>query len=289
MRSFTALLAVWIVLSARSAAAGDGLNEKRLLQAMVYYDIAKFTLAKDILVLLVDAPGLSDTDRMLARIFLGASYYYLKDKASARAQLIALHRQFPGVTLDTGYFSPDITELSEDSYADVLRENPSAARPRRDLVAVVPSPPGPPPRTPVPPPVTPPPAPAPAARPPPVKAPAGPGLLALVPFGVGQFARGEAGKGHLFLWSELAALGAGFGGFAYFQSLKRAPSEPWVLGTAYVEDVSHARAVQTFYVSFGVLAAAIALYGVFDAATPPATAQASAVIGGDGAGLAVRF
>lgn len=276
MRSFTALLAVWIVLSARSAAAGDDVNEKRLLQAMVYYDIAKFALAKDILVLLVDGPGLNDANRMLARIFLGASYYYLRDKASARAQFIALHRRYPGVMLDAVYFNPDITELSEQSYADVLRENPSAARPRRDLIAIVPSPPGPP-RTPVPPPVPPPPAPAPVARPPPVQAPAGPGLLALVPFGVGQFARGEAGKGHLFLWSELAALGIGFGGFAYFQSLKRAPSEPWVLGTAYVDDVSHARAVQTFYVSFGVLAAAIALYGVFDAAA------------GDGTGLAVHF
>jgi hypothetical protein len=285
--SAAALLAVWVAFHALPAHAG---LDERIVKAMELYDWGKFVQARDILAPLVDVPGLGDADRIQARIFLAASYYLLKDRASARAQLMALHRQFPGVELDPGYFMPEIVQLSEQAYAEVQKEKAAAAPPRREPIAAAPPPPPPPAPPAPPPPAAPVQVAPPASPPPPPRAPPGPGLLALVPFGVGQFARGDAAKGHALLWSELAALGIGVGGFAYFQSLKRPPSEPWVLGVAYVEDVSYARMVQTVYVSFGVLAGVIAAYGIFDAVTfPVSSPEVSGTFGPGGAGMRVRF
>src|SRR5262245_7075057 len=85
------------LLCSGTALAG---RDQRVLKAIDYFDRAEFTRAKDLLVTLVDAPALSEEDHLQARIYLAASYYGLGDRASAKAQFLALVRRYPRVELD---------------------------------------------------------------------------------------------------------------------------------------------------------------------------------------------
>src|SRR5262245_47090113 len=226
MRKTVATLGVIsALLSPGTALAG---RDQRVLKAIDYFDRAEFTKAKDLLVTLVDAPALSEEDRLQTRIYLAASYYGLGDRASAKAQFMALVRRFPRVELDLGLFLPEVVDLFQEARAEVAREVPA------------PAPPVPPPTTA-----------APVPAPTPVRAPAAPPALTFatfLPSGAGQFQRGDALAGHLFLWSEVGALGLAAAAKIHFQYLKQPPSRPWDFsGPAFVKDVPYATRVQNVF------------------------------------------
>src|SRR5437764_14136868 len=76
----------------------------RLNEGVKFFDAADYAKARDNLAPIVDSPGLNDSERAKARMFLAASYHALGDVQSARAQLQQLARTAPHTRLDPGLF-----------------------------------------------------------------------------------------------------------------------------------------------------------------------------------------
>ena len=299
MRKTVATLGVIsALLCSGTALAG---RDQRVLKAIDFFDRAEFTRAKDLLVTLVDAPGLSEEDRLQSRIYLAASYYGLGDRTSAKAQFLALVRRYPRVELDPGLFLPEVVDLFHQARIEVAKETSATPvqpdQPIQSQPPVVSAPP---------PPVTPVTPPAPPSAPPGSATPAARGLTVatFLPFGAGQFARGDALAGHFFLWSEVGTLALAAGAKIHFQSLKRAPGGPWDFAhPAYVEDVAYATTVQNIFAASLIASGLIAVVGIGEAALraggPGPVAAKVSVGSGAGAisvsvepslaGIAVRF
>ncbi|HEY8205852.1 MAG TPA: hypothetical protein VIG99_00125 [Myxococcaceae bacterium] len=231
-------------------------RDPRVLKAIDFFDRAEFTRAKDLLVTLVDAPALSEEDLLQSRIYLAASYYGLGDRASARAQFLVLVRRFPRAELDPGLFLPEVVDLFKQARMEVLKERP--AQPGSDKpVAGRGTSMGPPGSSSV----------------PPAKAGAAPGsgskgfsAMTFVPFGAGQFSRGDATLGHVFLWSEVGTLALAAGAKIHFQYLKVSPSRPWDFSQpAYVADAGYANLVQNVFAGSLIAAGVIAAAGIAEA------------------------
>lgn len=233
-------------------------RDPRVLKAIDFFDRAEFTRAKDLLVTLVDAPALSEEDHLQSRIYLAASYYGLGDRASAKAQFLALVRRFPRAELDPGLFLPEVVDLFHQAQLEVLKETPAAAA----VTA------------------------APAPDKPVAKAPS---AATFLPFGTGQFARGDATLGHVFLWSEVGALALAAGAKIHFQYLKLSPSRPWdFTQPAYVENVGYANLVQDVFAGALIASGVIAVAGIAEASLHGGGPLALRVRPSPG-GLEVRF
>lgn len=258
------------LLLATAALAAD----ERLDDAIELFNRAEFAKARDRLVGLADAPNLSDASRQKALTYLAASYHALGDSASAKAQLKLLARRYPKATVDPDTFLPEVLALWKQAKREVAQE--AAA-----------SPPMPPP--PMPPPVARPPprlaAPAPPPTPPPP--PLG---LAFVPFGVGQFANRQPGKGALFLAGEAAA----FGTFAVTVSMledlkiKTEPHTIFLNGVVQQTDKDKAELFNRIQVTAFWTGVAVAAAGVLDAViSRPSGQQANVAV--TPTGVAIRF
>ncbi|HYV44147.1 MAG TPA: hypothetical protein VFA20_04760 [Myxococcaceae bacterium] len=271
MHRFASTLALLSAMLCASPALAA--RDQRVLKAIDLFDRAEFTRAKDLLATLVDAPQLSDEDRLQARIYLAASYYGLGDRASAKAQFLMLVRRYPRVELDPGLFLPEVVDLFHQARMEVLKEGPAPATPPQPATDK--------PR----------PAPTTTAATPLAPAPSKPGFGAttFLPFGAGQFARGDATMGHVFLWSEVGALALAAGAMIHFQYLKKDPSRPWDFsGPAYVENVGYATAVQHVFGGALVAAGVIAVAGVAESSLHATGVLALRLEPGPG-GIAVRF
>src|SRR4051812_5873855 len=91
-------------------------------EAILLYDKTDFAKAKDKLVTLIDAPGLSEEDRAQALIYLSASYHAVGDLSSAKAQLMRLARNYPDARIDPGIFLPELVALADEARGEVGRE-----------------------------------------------------------------------------------------------------------------------------------------------------------------------
>jgi len=279
MHRIAATLGVLSLLLCSSTALAA--TDQRVRKAMDLFDRAEFTKAKDLLVGLVDAPELPDEDRLQARIYLAASYYGLGDRASAKAQFLILARRYPRAELDPYLFLPEVVDLYNAARMQVRREAPGETPPAppappahgKPLAAAAP-------------------APAPAVAPAPAH---GHSAATFLPFGAGQFARGDAFAGHLFLWGEVGTLALAAAAKIHFQYLKTGPSRPWDFSTpAYVEDASYANLVQGVFAGSLIAAGAIAVAGIAEAALrsggPADGRRAMAVtVEPSPGGIAVRF
>src|SRR5690606_444704 len=119
------------------------------------------------------------------------------DPASAKAQLLALFREDPDARLNPAVFLPELVALAESARLHVdaeRRERSRASAPPVGEATVKIEPPA-------------------SAR--------ATLLQALTPFGVGQYANGEVGKGSFFLVAESAALFTAVASFTSFTLLKR--------------------------------------------------------------------
>lgn len=188
-----AILLLWLTSPVTLAQA-----DLKVSEAIRHYDGGEFTEAKNTLVTVVESPRLSPPQRSRARIYLAAAYYALGDIASAKAQLLSLARSDPGARLDPALFVPELVALHEDSQREVAAE--LAARPVDPPPAAL----GEPRLVPLPPPA----------------APRPPAHLSLIPFGVGQFANGDSGKGVAFLVGETALFAISATTLGLFESMK---------------------------------------------------------------------
>ncbi|MCB9650071.1 MAG: tetratricopeptide repeat protein [Deltaproteobacteria bacterium] len=188
---------------------------------------------------------------IVARQYLGACYYLLGDKQKARTQFSMLLALDPQHRLDPAVFSPALVKLFEQVRAET------------GLALKEPEPPPPPPTktTPPPPPpqlaVVPPPAHEPHSR-----------ALALVPFGVGQFANRHPVRGGLFLGSEVGLLTTAVVTFAMFESLKVEEVTPdgRVLQVYFrPEDVDRANTLQNVYLATFWSGVAVMALGIVEA------------------------
>ena len=280
MQRFASMLALLSAMLCASSALAA--RDQRVLKAIGFFDRAEFTRAKDLLVTLVDAPQLSDEDRLQARIYLAASYYGLGDRASAKAQFLTLVRRYPRVELDPGLFLPEVVDLFQQARMEVLKEGPptsTTTSPGTTATTQTTAPGkavGEKPRT---------------GAPPPAASGSKAGLAAttFLPFGAGQFARGDATMGHVFLWSEVGALALAAAAKVHFQYLKKDPSRPWdFTQPAYVENVGYANAVQAVFGGALVAAGVIAVAGVAESSLRATGVLALRVEPSSG-GIAVRF
>jgi hypothetical protein len=278
MHRFASTLALLTAMLCASSALAA--RDQRVLKAIGYFDRAEFTRAKDLLVTLVDAPQLSDEDKLQSRIYLAASYYGLGDRASAKAQFLVLVRRYPRVELDPGLFLPEVVDLFQQCRMEVLKEGPAPAGSGATVSPPVVTVPGQKLPTVAPP-------------PPPASAPAPPAssfsAMAFVPFGAGQFARGDATLGHVFLWGEVGTLALAAGAKVHFQYLKKEPSRPWDFSQpAVVEDVGYATMVQNVFGGALIAAGVIAVAGVAESSLRATGVLALRLEPGPG-GIAVRF
>ena len=161
-------------------------RDARLEKALDHYDSARFADAREVLVDLLEAPGLTTADRTEVRTYLAACYLSLGDKASARLQLRELARERPDSRPSPAAFTPDFIALANDVFADAEKRRAQES---------------PPPNSPSAPPVLkmePEQDPEVRKGPPPSRA------LAFLPFGIGHFASGHIATGVLFAVVEVA-------------------------------------------------------------------------------------
>lgn len=274
--SAVALGVLSVMLCSSTALAA---RDQRVQKAIDLFDRAEFTRAKDLLVGLIEAPGLSEEDQLQARIYLAASYYGLGDRASAKAQFLALVRRYPRVSLDPGLFLPEVVDLLQEARVEIAKESGAGPPPPSTASA-----PGTAPKPPV--------VPAGPFAPPasPARAPA---LATFLPFGAGQFARGDAALGHAFLWGEVGTLVLAAAAKIHFQYLKVGPSRPWDFSTpAYVENPSYAAAVQNVFAGSLIASGVLAVAGIAEAALRaggPGQVAVAVAVEPSGGGIAVRF
>ena len=183
-------------------------RDARVSAAIDRYETGAIAKARDALIDLVDAPGLSDADRADVRAYLAACYLAQKDAASARLQLRQLAREQPNAKPSPAVFSPDLLKLADEIWADAEKRAPKP-------VTVTPPPERPTPavaeRLPTPGPV--------AVTPPPSRA------WAVLPFGIGHFARGDVLQGVVFLALELVSFGTGLVATGLLEGLKAGDRE----------------------------------------------------------------
>lgn len=214
----------------------------RVAEGVRLYESGEFARARETLGAAVEAPATPPADRDLARMYLAAALHALGDVPRARAQLVLLARQSPKARLDPGTFLPEVVALAADARAEVQRAVAPAPTVAHQL------------------------------------APEPPGLgYAFLPFGIGQYANGDPGKGTLFLLTELLAFGTSATALGLFESRK---TEGEFLRWGRFDDPAGARRLMTTYqVSFWI-GVALAAGGVVEAlisrpsavTAPPATA-----------------
>lgn len=177
-------------------------RDARLEKALDHYDSARFADARDVLVELLEAPGLSVADRTEVRTYLAACYLSLGDKASARLQLRELARERPDSRPSPAAFTPDFIALSNDVFADAEKRRANESPPPNSPSAspVLKSDPEP----------------QPGVR----KSANLPRALAFLPFGIGHFIDGRIAAGVLFALVEVALFVTASVTVAQLESLK---------------------------------------------------------------------
>lgn len=217
-------------------------RDARLEKALDQYDSARFAEARDVLVDLLEAPGLTIADRTEVRTYLAACYLALGDKGSARLQLRELARERPDSRPSPAAFTPDFIALANDVFADAEKRRAQQS---------------PPPSSPSAPPVL---GAAPEPRPAPRKLGAPPRALAFLPFGLGHFASGHLVTGVLFLVVEAALFAIAIGTVAKLEDLKQGDKVLFVRGQYLEADKPQAHALNnissaTFFTGLGAAVA----------------------------------
>lgn len=215
-----------LVLSILAAA------DARVSAAIDRYEVAQFAVARDALIELVDAPGLSKPDRAEVRTYLAACYLALGDKASARLTLRALEKDQPEARPSPATFTPEFNLLVNDVWTE------GEKRRAAEVPAVQPQ--------------------VPVVAAPRVRSSGPPQVLAAIPLGIGHIARGDTLQGLAWLAVQAVLFGVALGTVTQLESIKLTGT-PLIDGTydeARRGEVNTLNAVSTA-TFFGGLAVAI--------------------------------
>jgi hypothetical protein len=205
-------------------------RDARLEKALDHYDSARFAQARDVLVDLLEVPGLSVADRTEVRTYLAACYLALGDKGSAKLQLRELARERPDSRPSPAAFTPDFIALANDVFSDAEKRRAQES---------------PPPNSPSAPPVLK----TDQEAQPDLRISTPPRALAFLPLGIGHFATGRIATGVLFLLVEVAMFVTAIGTVAKLESLKAPGGDnvPFIKGDYVAENKDQARTMN--YVS----------------------------------------
>jgi hypothetical protein len=237
--------------------AAPAAPEDRLASAVEAFEFGEHERAVRILSALLDPIALDDRASVLrARAYLGAGQVLLGREERARETFSLLLALEPNHRLDAAVFPPQVMEVFREvrraSGLDVLQPPSEETRAPPPDETSTPAPDaahertgGPPPLPRVPTALPPPPAPSPA--------------LALVPFGVGQFANGHPVRGAAFASAELGLFATALASFVAFEDLKARD------GTFEARDVGQAETLQTAYLATFWTGVGVAALGIVEA------------------------
>ena len=253
-------------------AAWASTSAEKLTRAKASYEDGDYGKASKALEDMFRSADLTGDELRQAHIYLAASYYYLDQKEKARLEFDALFRQSPLARVDPVYFPPEIVEMANQEATKLQYDLDHAPPPPKATIAA-PPPDSPPPskgvvvtavpqarlenRTSVPS------ANDGSAIPEPRPAPPSIGY-SFIPFGVGQFANEQYGKGALFLTAEVIALASFTTASALAESLKAS-------GVPYIQyklrnqaDLPAFDTYQTIYLVSFYTGVGIYIFGVID-------------------------
>lgn len=272
------LLRTWRVLSGLlvflalvyAAPAQAQVADPELAKALAYYERGDFSRAAADLAGLVDEPRLNADERARAREALGVSYYVMGRLLDARRQFTRLLEADPNYQPDPLYVAPEIVAFVAEVRRGVA---PRAATAPVERVYAEPATAG----------VSAKPVPDPIAMP----LVAEPGLTAVdfLPFGAGQFRRGQTTRGVTLAVVEGLFLATNVSLYYYRRCSLKACTDHY-----YAPDtVDRARHLQTYQLIAGSLFVATAVLGVADGIAMPLGNHNQISIAPGGMGLRIAW
>ena len=219
----------------------------KLRAAKDYYDFGEFGRACEMLFDLRRASDLSGEDNATVLIYLGACNHILGRRAAATEAFSALLDLKPTATLDPVEFPPEMVEFFREVRASHRPPAASTSPPSEERPAHRPEPRDEVDRPPI----------APARR--------KHKIMALAPFGLGQFQNGDTAKGSVFVALQTISLTVGVVGLALFESEK--DSGGFLLGGQFADEEKAENYRRVYYggfAAFGFLWAASAIDALVD-------------------------
>src|ERR1700728_3260255 len=107
-----------LAISAQPVASGHD----PLADARGVYEAGDFARSRDLFRQLVEQGDVTAEQLRTSRVYLAASYYYLKDIDAARKQLEVLFRVNPYARIDPVLFPPEIVQLGDQVLAHLADE-----------------------------------------------------------------------------------------------------------------------------------------------------------------------
>lgn len=270
-RALSGLLAFLAALYAVPAQAQ--VSDPELAKALAYYERGDFQRAAADLAGLVENPRLAAAERIRAREALGVSYYVLGRLLEARHQFTALLGVDPDYQPDPLYVAPEIVAfVAEVRRGVAARDATAPTEPRmanattaaaqqalRPLLDPVPAAP--------------------------LMAPISLSAVDFLPFGAGQFRRGQTGRGATLAVVEGLFLATNVGLYYYRRCSLKACNDHY-----YPQDsVDQARHLQTYQLIAGSLFVATAVLGVADGIAMPIGERNQISIAPGGMGLRIAW
>lgn len=256
-----------------AAPAQAQVADPELAKALAYYERGDFQRAAADLGRLVDEPRLSTEERVKAREALGVSYYVLGRMLEARRQFTQLLEADPGYQPDPLYVAPEIVAFVAEVRRSLAARAVTAPAEARFAAAVTAAAP-------------------PAARavldPLPAVPLMTPGSLSAVdflPFGAGQFRRGDTARGTTLAVVEGLFLAANVGLYYYRRCELKACDDHYYPQAS----VDRARHLQTYQLIAGSLFVATAVLGVADGIAMPIGGRNQISIAPGGMGLRIAW
>lgn len=234
---------VCALLVATLATPALATDSPTLARAIESFQRGSFAEVRTQLERLKTSSALSEPDQIELRLYLGATYHALSDTPRAYEEFFELFRAYRGARVDPELFVPAVVELAERAKTDAAGARGNDAPVQRSAT------------------LTPPPATVTTLSP-----------LTFVPFGVGQFSRGETGRGAAFLAGQAALFIVAGVSLAMLETSK-VESYGLLRGGTF-RDPQQAQALNvtafaTFWAGVGV-----ATWGVLDAALRPPVSAA---------------
>jgi hypothetical protein len=265
-----------LLAGAAAPARAAGIENADAAKALAYYERGEYQRAAAELEALVDAKGLTAEEKRRTREALGVTYYVLGRLLDARRQFTLLLHANPGYEPDALYVAPEIVAFVADVRRSLVAAAAPAAAPAAAttaagavtsaaLTATAPQPP--------------------ALRLAPEPAATAFSAVDLLPFGAGQYRRGNGARGAALTSLEGLFLGVNVGLYYYRRcELKRCSEHYYPAGK-----VVQAQHLQTIQIAAGSLFLFTAALGVADGIWLPVPGNPKLAVKPVGSGLGLAW